>query len=385
MKIGVDALFLIPGEVGGSETWFRKTMMRLPEIMEGDEFAVYASEECFSALAADLSAYDNVTMVRTHVSARSRIRRYMFEQFELPDAVRAKGADVLFCPGNVCPVLRRCRCPVVSLVYDMQYARHPEDFSAAGLAAMRFFTPRTARRSARVVTISEFSRREIAECTGTPFDRIDVVRGGADDIFSKKPDPEYAAERRMVLLHTDAPYILTVANSYPHKRLETAVEAFGSACRGTDMRYVLVGKARRGERALAEAVEKLPDKSRFIRLSHVTESDLAVLYQGASVFLFPSVYEGFGLPVLEAMCAGAPVAAVRAGSVPEVGGLAAAYAEPDAAGGLCEALGRVLALTPDAREAMISQGRSRMRMFSWDETARALAGSIRAAAEGCVV
>jgi len=246
----------------------------------------------------------------------------------------------------------------------------PEDFSRLGLFFTKRLTRQSMKRSEAVLTISEFSRQEITRFTQTPFDKIRVTPLSADEEFSKPLPGEFIAERAMVLAHCAEPYILMVANSYPHKSLETGVRAYGQICGDFTHRLVIIGKPRLGEAAVAEAIEALPEQGRVVRLNYVMRQDLVALYQGAELFVFPSKYEGFGLPVLEAMCAGIPVVTTREGAIPEVGGDAVVYSEAGNADSLAAAMRRILSLDAAARSAVVEKARARASKFSWEATAR---------------
>lgn len=368
MKIGVNALFMIPGEVGGSETYLRRTLAAAAKAHPRHEFVVFTNNENRNPLARELMSMQNVTLLDMHVGATSRARRVFCEQITLPRVIAANGIDVLWNPGNTAPC--RARCPQATTIYDMQYVHFPEDFSRLGLFFTKRLTRRAMARSDAVLTISEFSRQEITRFSDTPFDKIRVTPLSADEAFSTPLPGEFIAERTLVLAHCAEPYVLMVANSYPHKSLETGVRAFGQIGKDFPHRLVIVGKPRRGEAAVAEAIEALPEPGRVVRLAYVMRQDLIALYQGASLFVFPSKYEGFGLPVLEAMCAGIPVATTREGAIPEVGGDAVAYAEAGDAESLAAAMRKLLSLDADARAVWVRKARERALRFSWESTAR---------------
>ena len=405
MKVGVNALFLIPGEVGGSETYLRCTLRAAAMLYPEHDFVVFAHKENLDVLAHDLEQCSNVSLIDMHVSATFRPRRIIAEQTTLPRVAAAAEIDVLWNPGNIS--LRRVRCPQVTSVYDMQYVHFPEDFSRL----TRFFVSNTTRRSlARadlVLTISEFSRREIIEHASVSAEKIRVTPLAADPAFGVPLPGELIAERVMKLTRSADPYILVVANTYPHKSVETAITAFGLVAARIPHRLVILGKPRRGEPAVQAALEELPawlrdgadageerlnegeqsasreeegrlraesGVSRVTRLYEVTQRDLIALYQGASLFLFPSLYEGFGLPVLEAITAGIPVVTTREASIPEVGGDAVCYVPARDAFAFADAILHTLS-TPDTRSTTATTS----QCYSWEDTARATVEALVAA------
>lgn len=379
MRIAVNALFLVPGQVGGTETYLRRTLGAMPARLAPDEeLLVFANAENAELLAADLRAAPRTTVVATGLRAASRVRRVLFENRTLPRALAAAGADVLWNPGNAAPL--RAPCPQATTVHDMQYRRFPEDFAPVSLAAMRLLVPAAVRRSARTIAVSEFSRSEIlALVPGADPARVVAVPEAADPLFAEPVPGATVAARALALSGAADPLLLVVSNSYPHKSLETAVAAFGLLQGDFPHRLLVVGRPRRGEPALAAALAALPDPSRAARLDYASREDLAALYRAADLLLFPSRYEGFGLPVLEAMSAGLPVVAAREGSVPEVAGDAAVWARAGDAEDFARAARAVLA-DPAKRARLAEAGRARAALFSWERTAERTLAVLR----GCV-
>jgi glycosyltransferase involved in cell wall biosynthesis len=244
---------------------------------------------------------------------------------------------------------------VVVVIHDAAALRHPAWYSGLYVAWQRRILPLVARRARRVITVSEFSRRELAELLGVD---ATVVPGGVDERFT----PAAATGRSR-----PRPYVLTVASQTARKNLRALVPAAQALAReGVDL---LVAGGDRPQFAGEQGLTGLQ------LLGHVPDDELPGLYAGAEAFVLPSVYEGFGLPVLEAMASGTPVVASDAAALPETcGGAARLVApEPDA---LADALVTLLADTRE-RERLTALGLERARAFSWERTAREVDAVVR--------
>lgn len=357
--VAVDLLFLVPGQVGGSETYVRETLDAMARQALGTVFILYTNRENHNSLLARFSRFPNIVFAPVGVRAASKAARFVAEFITLPRLVRRHGADVLWCPGNLCPI--QAPCPVVTTLHDMQYRRFPEDYSRAMLPVMKALTALTLRHSNRILAISEFTKSEIRRFSEVPAERIFVVPHGVSPRF----------DGALSHSNADSPVLLCVANSYPHKRLEDSVRIFAAlADRFPTLRLRIVGRPRLGEPAIRTAIQALSSETsaRIERIPYLEGDALVDAIRSSSVFLFPSHYEGFGLPVLEALMAGAPVVACRAASVPEVGGSFVRYYEP---GDLAEAVRLVEGLlrTPPS-EAERLAAREHARSFTWERTAR---------------
>ncbi len=380
MKIGVNALFLIPSEVGGSETVVRQTLLALArQLSDSDELVVFLNAENRNVLLRDLRKEPRVRLVDTNIRATSRIRRFLFESFVLPKLLRAAGVDVLWNPGNT--AILHAPCPQLTTIYDLQYKHFPDDFNRATLRTLATLVPFSARKSQIILTISEFSRHELVDLLHVPFQNVRVAKLAADASFAMELPGDFLAERVMTLTHYPNPFVLVVANSYTHKNLETAVRAFRLiADEFPEHRLVIIGRPRRGEPLLQQAIQELPDPSRVTRISYIEHKDLVALFQRAEVFLFPSLHEGFGLPILEAFCCGLPVICCRETAIPEVAGDCAIYAKSADPEDFARHLRTLLANTSEAlalRQQLAEKGRARAREFSWSESAAVLLDAAR--------
>ncbi len=277
-----------------------------------------------------------------------------WEQTALPAIARRRGARLILNPANLAPLAWPAN---VVVIHDAVALTHPEWFAPAYVAWHRRALPTIARRATRVITVSEFSRGEIAATTGVDPRSIAVVPGGADERFSPAVDPAPAR----AALGLTRPYALTVAGEGARKNLVVlAAAARALAAHGIDL---VAAGSRRAHHGSAPGVEGVRT------LGYVDDALLPALYAGARAFVLPSLHEGFGLPCVEAMAAGVPVVAADRGALPETCGDAALLVEPQRPDLVAEAL--VAACTDEATATRLrAAGRERAATFTWAATAQ---------------
>jgi glycosyltransferase involved in cell wall biosynthesis len=267
--------------------------------------------------------------------------------------LRAARARALLCPANLAPLAFPRN---VVVIHDAAVLRHPEWYTPAYAAWQRRLLPALARRALHLVTVSEFSRGELLDLLGIAAESVTVIPGGVDPAFTPAAD----AERARAALGLTRPYVLCVASQTARKNLRALVPAARQLrADGVD---VVVAGGHRPQFAREAGLEALR------HLGAVPEALLPGLYAGAELFALPSVYEGFGLPLLEAMACGTPVIAAHATALPETAGGAARLAVPAA---VAEAIGGVLG-DPAERARLREAGLARAAAFTWERTAREL-------------
>jgi len=247
-----------------------------------------------------------------------------------------------------------CRCPAVVTVHDLSFERDSAMMGLRDRLIFRTVVPRSARRAARVLAVSELTKRDLIELYGIPDGKIVVTPNGVDPAFTPDgPSPN------------GEPYALFVGALQPRKDARIAIEAL-ALLGDRAPKLVVVGKDKggRGEAERTATQNGLAGRVEF--RGHVPQEELAALYRGATCLLFPSRYEGFGLPVVEAMASGTPVVATAAGAVPEVAGDAAILVDDRNAVAFAGGIERAIA----DRERLVAAGLERARRFTWAETAR---------------
>lgn len=340
LRIGVNALYLIPGGVGGTEIYLRNLLRALADIDSTNHYVVFTNRETSADLVPEKS---NFSAAPQSVRASFRPSRILWEQFVLPFAVRRHRLDVLFNPGFTAPIF--CACPMVTVFHDLQHKRHPEYFRWFDLPFWQFFLWAAARRSRGLIAVSAATRDDLRRYYGR---FAEVIHHGVEQQFFE------IAKRRAA-----GDYILCASTSHPHKNLARLLRVH-SQYKDTPP-LVITGV--RG--FVAEQVEKLAGDS--VRLSGwVPREKLYELFRGARGFIYPSTFEGFGMPVLEAMAAGVPVACSDIPPLREIAGDTVHYFDPSSDEQIRDAL-MVLAAGSLPTEAALR----RAAEFSWEKCASA--------------
>jgi len=360
LKVGLNLLHLVPGQTGGSEVY---AMRLIPALLaeSGIELVLFASREGAPGLRAERWA-DGVEIVELPVTAAGRVRRVLGEQTALPRAARRRRIDLLHNLFTTAPALPGT--PQVTTVLDLIYRRFPEAHAGLLSHGMRMLVPLSAKRSRRIIAISEATKADVVSFLGVDPARVDVtyLAPGFDDAVG--PEPEPVLRERHAL--GEAPIVLSVSAHRPHKNLERVIDAVAALQRPAVL--VVPGYETRWEDELAEHVRRRGAEDRVRFLGWVSDAELEGLYQSAACLVFPSLAEGFGLPVLEAMARGLPVACSDATSLPEVAGEAALYFDPLDVPAMTGAIERLLG-DAGLRERLAAAGRKQAASFTWEKTA----------------
>jgi glycosyltransferase involved in cell wall biosynthesis len=356
--IGINAVFLRP-PMGGVETYVRRIVGELVALRPDVRFTVFASAPGARALAGEAWA-DEVELV-THPALGVRYLGAASEVAVLPRLARRRGVDLLHSVALTGPLHPRGFAHVLT-IGDLIWMHEPAAVEPLTRWTWRALVPRVARRADRVLTYSESSRRDVVELLGVPAERIDAVPlGPGTEPGTATLEP--AVRERYGL--GDRPVVLTVSIKRPSKNLGVLVEAMASLPQAV---LVMPGRPNAHDAELQALAARLGVSERVRFPGHVSAEDLEGLYGSATCFAFPSRYEGFGLPVLEAMRRGVPVACARASSLPEVAGDAALYFDPRRPDEVAGALGSLLA-DPAQAARLGAAGRARAARFSWRATA----------------
>ena len=353
MKIGVNALYLIPGGVGGTEIYLRNLLVAFSKIGHPHEIVSFVNDE---TPAAPLPG----ACVPLGVKAANRPARIAAEQTTLPIACARHKIDVLLNPGFTAPLC--APCPTVTVFHDLQHKRHPEHFRWWDLPFWRMLLFQSAVSSTRLIAVSHNTKRDLLHYYPLSANKIDVIHHGVDPSFFTIP-------------RAPESILLCVSTLHPHKNMERLVRVFGSFhARHPELRLVLAGIRGFATQRIESAIAAT-GAAHAIEITGWLELEaLRSLYSRARAFIYPSTFEGFGMPVLEAMAAGIPTACSDIPPLREVAADTAILFDPTDDASLLAALERVVADPPDMAPAI-----ARARDFTWEAAARATLASCEAA------
>lgn len=375
-RVGVNLLWLVPGVVGGSEEYTVRLLAAFAERRDSYpdlDVTLFVNRSLLAAHPALVAAFPTVV---APVPGTNRAVRVAVESTWLAAGARRRGIEVMHHAGGTMPPLRSC--PGLVTIHDLQPLDLPEHFSPLKRAYLRAVVPPSVRAARYVVTLTRWTQRDVVRHFGVDEDRLWLVPAGVD----LPPLEVDGATLDSALSRHDLvgrPYFLYPAITYPHKNHETLVRAFALlAANHPEAVLVLTGGFGPREDAVAHLVARLGLEARVRRPGRVPVGELDALYRGAVAVTFASRYEGFGIPVLEAMSRACPVLASDVGGLPEVVGDAGVLLAPDDVDGWAVAMADLLEHTA-RRAALCRSGRERAARFPWQASADALASLYRAA------
>jgi glycosyltransferase involved in cell wall biosynthesis len=344
--VGLNCVFLVPGETGGMEVVARELIPELVKAAPDHRFTAFVARE---AADVDLGAHEQVVVP---VNSASRPQWVLGEQLHLPRLARA--CDVLHSLASTAPA--RGPFARVTTIHDLHYLTAPDAHFGIRALGMRALVPLAARRSHRIIAVSEQTKRDIVERLHVPADKVDVVPNGLGRPPAGPVTPEADLRARLDL--GDRPVLLSLSAKRPHKNLGRLLEGLALIAPEERPVAVLAGYPTPHEAELRDLAQRLGVEARFP--GWLPDADVEGLFALTRVFAFPSLSEGFGLPVLEAMARGVAVACSDIPVLREVGGNTATYFNPHSPADIARAIGRAI---PDG-------GPERAARFSWARAAR---------------
>ncbi|PKM82452.1 MAG: glycosyltransferase family 1 protein [Firmicutes bacterium HGW-Firmicutes-14] len=352
MQIVIDAR-MVSEQMHGIARYTYNLAERFSEIDNENNYILLVNNDYLAGFVKDKP---NLEIYRVKSSFISTA-----EQVELPFILKKLGPDLFHTPSFVAPAW--CPCRLVMTVHDVNHMVFPQYYAKIHQVYYKYIVRPSAHKAKTVLTVSEFSKGEITRYLGVAPDKIEVTYNGVDSGYRLIKDRSYLDRVREKYCLPEH-FILCVSNNKPHKNLKTLLQAFARA----DTNYSLILSVDpKGEEDTLAGQLGISGRVRFT--GHIPDRDLPGLYNLAGLFVFPSLYEGFGLPPLEAMACGTPVIVSSAASLPEVAGDAGIMVEPRDVEGLAQAIGRVLKDQP-LRAEMTEKGFRQAQKFTWDNTAR---------------
>jgi glycosyltransferase involved in cell wall biosynthesis len=367
MHVGFALLTLVPGRMGGSETYVRSLLHEFASGHGPERVTALLNPRAAEAYAQRAGGPVRVQAVRSFRPGRrapARAAALLAGYAGSPLVARGlpRGLDVVHFPVTI--PIPRSRLPHVVTLHDVQHHDLPDFFPRVERELRRLTYDRAARRATAVITPSDYARRRIVEVLSIPPERVEAIHHGIDhERF--RPEPGERDELLLAPLGLKRPFVLYPANLWRHKNHVQLVDAFARLGR-TDVELVLTGRTYGRVDALLDRARRTGARVRH--LGYLDLDAMPALYRSARALVFPSLYEGFGGPPLEAMACGCPVASSTRASLAEVVGDAAVELEPESVESIADALERVVT-DDEVRSRLRSAGLERARAFSWGASA----------------
>lgn len=377
MRVGINLLWLVPGVVGGSEEYTTRLLRAVHDLDPDDLDLTLFVLDSFRDAHPDL--VDRFETLTVPIDGHRRPERVAAEMTWLGLEAQRQRIDLFHhCGGVIPPGPVIGRIPSVLTIHDLQPLLLPENFSAVKRRWLTTMLPRSARRARLIVTPSDPASQNVVDLLGVAPERVATVPHG---VQPPVPADEDALADIRTRYRLDDRTVLYPAITYPHKDHETLIRAFATLIGSRpDLTLVLAGGPGPSEAEIAGLIRATGCGPAVRRTGRVPWSDLHGLYQLATLVAFPSSFEGFGAPALEAMAAGTPLVAADATALPWVVGDGGVLVAPGDVDAWAEALARVLD-DPDEQHRLAEAGRQRARTFGWERAGRALVDAYRRAAD----
>ncbi len=360
MRIGVEGRTL-QGKRYGVARYLVNVLGNLLDIDDRNEYLVYLSA------AIEPLGFESPNLDFEIFTSRPNI---LWRHLRLPMAMRRDRIDLHFSPSYMLPLIKVC--PSIVVVHDLTFRVHPEWFSADRRFLFDGIFWREVRRAERIITVSEHSKKDIVEYLGVEPGKVVVIQEAADQRF-KPVEDEAELEAVRERLGVEEGFVFTVGAVHTRRNLERLIEAVAGARRsfGVDPMLLIVGTPAPFSPPvdIPGTAERFGLEEKVVHAPFISDEDLLLLYNACGLFAYPSLYEGFGLPVIEAMACGAPVACSNTTSIPEVAGDAVLYFDPESVEEMAEAIGKGLT-DGELRGELSTRGRARAATFSWRRAAR---------------
>lgn len=368
MRIAINTRLLIEGKMDGIGWFTYETTRRLVNSHPEHTFYLLFDRRP----PANLSLPPNAIPLVLMPPARHPILWWLFFELSVSMTLRKYKIDLFLSPDGFLPL--HSSVPSLAVIHDLNFEHAPDNLRPSHQRYMTHFFPRFARHATRIATVSEYSKQDIASTYHLDTKKIDVVYDGANNLYRPHSEEEKTAIRKRF---TDGhPYIIFISTILKRKNLAGLLTAFDDvkSIDTTGLKLIVVGKKAWWQDELETAYNNMRHQQDVIMPGHVEPTELAALLSASEALVYPSFFEGFGIPILEAMHAETAVIASRTTSMPEVGGDAVLYIDPSNTKDISHAIKQLS--NPQLREDLIAKGRIQREKFSWDRTAELLWQSI---------
>lgn len=365
MRIGVNTRLLLDGRMDGIGWFAFHTLRRIVAAHPEHEFYFFFDRRP----SPKFLFADNVKPVVVHPPARHPILWWLFFECGITRALKRYKIDLFLSPDGYMPL--KATIPTVDVIHDINFAHFPNNLKPSHQRYMSHYFPLFAQKASRVVTVSEFSKSDITETYGISPDKISVVYNGAGEAYRPLGQEEQAAVRQQYT--SGNPYFIFISTILRRKNLANLLKAF-DRFKVTDTqghKLVVVGAKVWWQDELKETYDTMRHQSDVLFVGRAEADELSQLLASAQALVYPSFFEGFGIPIVEAFNAGTPVITSNVTSMPEVAGDAALLIDPHDAAAIAKAMCSI-ATDSQLRQTLIHRGHQRQQLFTWDTTAQNL-------------
>lgn len=355
MKIAIN---LLPyRKLGGILIYAHNILKALGEIDRKNQYYLIGYKNLLSPLVFD---FPNFHYIETSLNPFSGFQRVIVEQFTLPSLLKKNNIELLYNLSVSGPLFWRGK--IISTIHDCSYRRYHQGRSLGAILYLETMFYLSPRLSKKIIAVSEFTKQELIKIYKAAPQKIEVIHEAVPQL----PNPNISFETIQKKFGIEKPYFFWIGVSMPWKNISFLIEAFQKfSTRCPQFHLVLAGELTREEK------QKLQDAQRIIFLGKISDQEKVVLYQHSKGFVFPSLYEGFGLPVLEAQSLGVPVLTSNVASLPEVAGDGALFVNPYSIDDIVQGMYKI-AMDKNLRKYLINKGYENVKRFSWEKAARQL-------------
>jgi len=362
MKVGIDARAIKNRRGIGNVVYH--LLHGLSRINNSCSFVIYVDDKSVSCLIPSDSRF-TVKIVKPKL--------YPFwEQISLPIIAMIDRLDVLHCPGNSAPILIHPKTKLVITIHDVmflfsskQLQKSPSWYQRFGRLYLKWVVPVVAKRASRIITVSSVSRNDIYQYISIPTDQVSVIWSAANETCKQTTNTELLNAIR-IKFNLGSSFLLALGALDPRKNTANILKAFAvlKKTHVCDVKLAIVGMTQQGIHKYHRLAEDYGISSDVVFSGFVLDADLVALYNAAACLVYPSLYEGFGLPVLEAMACGTPVITSACGSIPEIAGDAALMVDPHEVDAIAAAMMKLMT-DKELYDSLVEKGKRRAALFSW--------------------